>query len=73
MESLYVAYPQHRPRLLNTAAMQAATADPDQDGDSDDDDNARPQRAQMLQLGKFDYYNHRPEGLETCNFSQFVR
>lgn len=75
VESLCVAYPQHRPRLLNTAAMQAATAaaHPDQGSDSDDDDNARPQRAQMVQLGKFDYYQHRPEGLKSCTLSQFVR
>ena len=73
VESLFVVYPEHRPGLLNTAAMQAATtaAFPDEDGASDAEDNDeenRPRRA-------IDTYKHRPEEpeMENCTLAQFVR
>ena len=80
VERLCVAYPEHRPGLLNTAAMQAATtaAFPDEDSASDAEDNdeeSRTRRAAVLQLNKIDFYRHRPEEpeMENCTLAQFVR
>ena len=81
VESLCVAYPEKRPRLLNVSAIHAATTSEAQEEDNPFEDDYDEEEgfgmgrggASTMQLGKFDFYRHRPDDLEHLTLAQFVR